>query len=47
MLGEADVVIYLKNDYPNSVIDETEKRKEYVALTRARYYLYVLKTKRK
>lgn len=44
---EADVVIYLKNDYPNAVTDETEKRKEYVALTRARYYLYVLKTKRK
>lgn len=44
---EADVVIYLKNEYPGTVREEIEKRKEYVALTRARYYLYVLRTKRK
>lgn len=44
---EADVVIYLKNEYPGTVRDEIERRREYVALTRARYYLYVLKTKRK
>ena len=41
---EADVVIYLKNIYPNNVKPETEARKEYVALTRARYFLYVLQT---
>ena len=44
---EADVIIYLKNDYPESIVAEMEKRKEYVALTRARYYLYVLHIKRK
>lgn len=44
---EADVVIYLKNDYPGAVQDEIERRREYVALTRARYYLYILHTKRK
>lgn len=44
---EADVVIYLKNDYPGNVVAEIEKRREYVALTRARYYLYILYTKRK
>ena len=43
---EADVVIYLKNEYPGMVKEEMMKRKEYVALTRARYYLYVLQTKR-
>lgn len=43
---EADVIIYLKNDYPGVPRDEIEKRREYVALTRARYYLYVLETKR-
>ena len=44
---EADVVIYLKNIYPDIPDDEISKRKEYVALTRARYYLYILQTKRK
>ena len=44
---EADVIIYLKNDYPGAYEDEFYKRREYVALTRARYYLYVLSTKRK
>lgn len=44
---EADIVIYLKNVYPGVERAEMEKRKEYVALTRARYYLYVLQTKRK
>lgn len=43
---EADVVIYLKNDHPENAMAEMEKRKEYVALTRARYYLYVLRIKR-
>lgn len=44
---EADVVIYLKGEYPGVVKGEIERRKEYVALTRARYYLYVLQAKRK
>lgn len=44
---EADVVIYLKNRYEDFFKEEAEKRKEYVALTRARYYLYVLQVKRK
>ena len=35
------------HEYPGAVRAEMEKRKEYVALTRARYYLYVLQTKRK
>lgn len=43
---EADIVIYLKSNYdvPPSLI--TERCKEYVALTRARYYLYILNTKK-
>lgn len=43
---EADIVIYLKFNYeaPPSLI--TERCKEYVALTRARYYLYILNTKK-
>lgn len=44
---EADVVIYLKNEYPGTNVDEVKRRKEYVSLTRARYYLYILQTKRK
>lgn len=43
---EADVVIYLKNDYPGVPHGEMEKPLEYVALTRARYDLYVLETRR-
>lgn len=43
---EADVVIYLKNDYSECVYDEIARRRDYVAFTRARYYLYVLHTKR-
>lgn len=42
---EADIVIYLKNDYAGKVEDEIYRRREYVALTRARYYLYILHTK--
>ena len=44
---EADVIIYLKNHTSDDLLSETERRREYVALTRARYYLYVLQTKRK
>ena len=42
---EADVVIYLEhtNDIPR---DNLKRSKEYVALTRARYYLYILSTKK-
>lgn len=42
---ESNVVIYLTHEFtnlPSSIIDN---RKEYVAITRARYYLYVLNTK--
>jgi hypothetical protein len=39
---EADVVIYLKNKYTDLPETETMKYRDYVALTRARYYLYVL-----
>lgn len=41
---ESNVVIYLMHEFtnlPSSIIDN---RKEYVAITRARYYLYVLNT---
>lgn len=44
---EADVVIYLQNDSAETTKTDSEKRKEYVALTRARYYLYVLQIRRK
>ena len=44
---EADIIIYLRNDYLDIPEDEMYKRREYVALTRARYYLYILSTKRK
>ncbi len=43
---EADIVIYLENDYENVPKDDIRRCKEYVALTRARYYLYILSTKR-
>lgn len=44
---EADVIIYLKKDDPGAIRDEIARRREYVALTRARYYLYVLRIRRK
>lgn len=44
---EADIVIYLKKDEPDAIKDEMARRRDYVALTRARYYLYVLHIKRK
>ena len=43
---EADVVIYLRSDYKNVPMSERRICKEYVALTRARYYLYILNTVR-
>ncbi len=41
---EADIVIYLENDYTVLPKDDLKNCKEYVALTRARYYLYILTT---
>lgn len=43
---EADIVIYLKWNYEETPRSITERCKEYVALTRARYYLYILNTKK-
>lgn len=43
---EADVVIYLENEYENVPKNDVKRCKEYVALTRARYYLYILSIKR-
>ena len=42
---EANVVIYLTHDFSNLPATNTDNRKEYVAITRARYYLYILNTK--
>ena len=41
---ESDIVIYLRHIEANTPQTALQKRKEYVALTRARYYLYVLET---
>lgn len=42
---EANVVIYLTHEFTNLPSTIIDNRKEYVAITRARYYLYVLNTK--
>lgn len=42
---EANVVIYLTHEFTNLPASTVDNRKEYVAITRARYYLYVLNTK--
>ena len=42
---EADIVIYLTHDFENMPFSSVDNRKEYVAITRARYYLYILNTK--
>ena len=42
---ESNVVIYLTHEFTNLPSSTIDKRKEYVAITRARYYLYVLNTK--
>lgn len=42
---ESDIVIYLMHDYENMPASKVRNRKEYVAITRARYYLYILNTK--
>ena len=42
---EANVVIYLTHTFTNLPAIKTDNRKEYVAITRARYYLYLLNTK--
>ena len=43
---EADIVIYLKKNYEDTPTLIKDRCKEYVALTRARYYLYILNTKK-
>lgn len=42
---EADIVIYLIHDFNNIPATAVDVKKEYVALTRARYYLYILNIK--
>lgn len=42
---EADVVIHLVHTYTNVTVDSSVKKNKYVALTRARYYMYILNTK--
>lgn len=42
---EADVVIHLMHTYSNVPVDFKVKQNKYVALTRARYYMYILNTK--
>lgn len=42
---EANIVIYLTHEYEDLPASSVDKRKEYVAITRARYYLYILNTK--
>ena len=39
LIDEADIIIYLKAGYQNAPSGNTQRCKEYVALTRARYYL--------
>ena len=40
---EANIVIYLTHDFENMPASCADIRREYVAITRARYYLYILK----
>ena len=42
---EANIVIHLTHDFENIPASTVNNRKEYVAITRARYYLYILNTK--
>jgi superfamily I DNA and RNA helicase len=42
---EANIVIYLTHDFENMPASCVDSRKEYVAITRARYYLYILNAK--
>ena len=42
---EANIVIYITHDFENLPASTAKLRKEYVAITRARYYLYILNTK--
>ena len=42
---EANIVIYLKHNFENIPETEIHHKREYVAITRARYYLYILSTK--
>lgn len=42
---EANIVIYLRHNFDNIPPSPVIQRREYVAITRARYYLYILSTK--
>ncbi len=42
---ESNIVIYLKHSFEDIPETEITQKREYVALTRARYYLYILTTK--
>lgn len=42
---EANIVIYLTHDFENMPASCADIRRGYVAITRARYYLYILNTK--
>ena len=42
---ESNVIIYLTHEFTNLLPSTIDYRKEYVAITRARYYLYLLNTK--
>lgn len=42
---ESNVVIYLTHEFTNLPGSFNDNKKEYVAITRARYYLYILNTK--
>lgn len=41
---EADIIIYIKNEYEKLPKDVLIRSREYIAITRARYYLYILNT---
>lgn len=42
---EADVVIYIISPQHNGIDERTKKQEDYVAFTRARYYLYIIEQK--
>lgn len=42
---ESNVVIYLTHEHTNVSTSHANYRKDYVAITRARYYLYIMNTK--
>ena len=42
---ESNIIIYLTHNFENLPASSVDIRKEYVAITRARYYLYIMNTK--